>query len=418
MINQVINRKTCAFCDSTNMDLVIDFGSVALAGAFLKPEHFDKEEKFPLQVCFCNDCYAVQVVNIIREDILFKNYFYFSSSIKTLQEHFKEYAQEVVSRFLNPNTSTVLEFGCNDGVLLRPLADNGVRTVIGVDPAKNIVEKINDPRVTLINDFFNEEVADSVISEHGKVDMIVANNVYAHIPDIKGITRAIHKTLKDNGVFIFEVHYLGKVISELQYDMIYHEHLYYYSLLSAMNHFSRYGMVIFDVEPVPTHAGSIRFYVCKKSSRHSQNVSERVKVLEAEELKQGYNFYKTFLNFSNQVNNHKIELVSLLEKLNKSNQKVVGYGASGRANTILQFCEINQNHLKYMIDDAPAKCGYYTPGSHLKIYPSAILYESNRPDYLLVFAWSFFDEIKNRNKRFIEESGRMILPLPKVKVFP
>jgi len=390
---------------------------VALAGAFLKPDQFSEERKFQQRLYFCHDCYAVQIVDKILADVLFTNYFYFSSSIGTLRDHFLHYAAEVSSRFLTPAQATVLEFGCNDGVLLRPLADLGIRTVIGVDPAANVVATIDDKRVTVINGFFTEELAQRVVADHGKVDMIMANNVYAHILDIQGTTRAVQLALNDDGVFVFEVHYLGKVIAEMQYDMIYHEHLYYYSLLSAMKHFERYDMMVFDIKPVPIHAGSMRFYVCKNGSRHAV-ASEAVKLLEAEERTKGYDRHETFQRFSDDVAETRRALMQLLTELRASGKHIAGYGASGRANTMIQYCGITHEHLDYMIDDATAKIGFYTPGSHFRIQPSSVLSGNDAPDYVLVFAWSFFDEICRRNGEFLSKGGRMILPLPKVAVFP
>lgn len=413
-----LNSCSCAFCDSTKMSEIMDFGKVALAGAFLMPDQFAEERTFPLRLYFCHDCHAVQVIDKIPADVLFQRYFYFSSSIGTLRDHFQQYATEVTSRFLTPGTATVLEFGCNDGVLLRPLADQGIRTIIGVDPAANVVATIDDPRVTVVNDFFTENVARRVVAEHGKVDMIMANNVYAHIPDIQGTTRAVAEALNDDGVFVFEVHYLGKVINEMQYDMVYHEHLYYYSLLSAMNHFERYGMMVFDIKPTPVHAGSMRFYVCKKGSKHSTSVSDAVKTLEAEERANGFNRYETFQRYSSTVAEHKVQLLALLRKLREQGHTIAGYGASGRANTMIQYCGIGHELLNYMIDDAPAKAGFYTPGSHLEIHSSSLLSHGMPPDYLLIFAWSFFDEIRKRNSSYLGKGGRMILPLPNISIFP
>jgi len=413
-----LSSYSCAFCDSLKMSEIMDFGKVALAGAFLKPEHFAKEKTFPLRLYFCLDCHAVQVIDKIPATVLFHNYFYFSSSIGTLRVHFKNYATELTSRFLTPEKATVLEFGCNDGVLLRPLADLGIRTIIGVDPALNVVATIDDPRVTLVNDFFTEDVARRIVAVHGKVDMIMANNVYAHIPDIQGATKAVAEALHDDGVFVFEVHYLGKVINEMQYDMVYHEHLYYYSLLSAKNHFERYGMTVFDIKHTPVHAGSMRFYVCKKGSKHSTAVSDAVKILEAEERTKGFDRYETFQRFSVMVAKHKEQLLDLLSKLRRQGNSIAGYGASGRANTMIQFCGISHQHLDYMIDDAPAKAGFYTPGSHFEIQSSSVLTQGPSPNYLLIFAWSFFEEIRKRNLRFIEKGGQMILPLPEIFIFP
>tara|TARA_Y100000588_G_scaffold387883_1_gene486783 strand:- start:15463 stop:16671 length:1209 start_codon:yes stop_codon:yes gene_type:complete len=400
------------------MSLAMDFGRVALAGGFLTSQQFENEQKYPLRLFFCDDCCAVQVVDKVSADVLFQDYFYFSSSIGTLREHFRNYAAEVTSRFLSPPSASVLEFGCNDGVLLQPLADEGIGTVIGVDPASNVLASVDDQRLTLINDFFNESVADSVVERYGEMDMVLANNVYAHIPDIQGATQAVSRVLKKDGVFIFEVHYLGRVIDEMQYDMIYHEHLYYYSLLSAISHFARYGMVVFDVKPVPIHAGSLRFYVCKSGSKHEAEISTRVSQLKEEELERGFDNFETFRQFSDRVAEHKEELLLLLNRLRGEGCTIAGYGASGRANTIIQYCGLDHRHLDFMIDDAPAKQGVFTPGSHFRIHPSTILEGSSPPDFLLVFAWSFLDEIRQRNRRYLDSGGQMIIPLPKIRMVP
>jgi SAM-dependent methyltransferase len=400
------------------MHQVMDFGEVALAGAFLKPDQFQQEKKYPLRLCVCADCHAVQVIDKVAPEVMFHDYFYFSSSIGTLRNHFLDYAREVTDRFLNPSESTVLEFGCNDGVLLRPLADQGIRTVIGVDPATNVVTTIRDPRITIFNEFFTEDLARKVVERYGKVDVVMANNVYAHISDIQGTTRAIEQILGDNGVFVFEVHYLGKVINDMQYDMVYHEHLYYYSLVSAMKHFARYGMVVFDVKPVPIHAGSMRFYVAKKGSSHAKNVSPKVAALETEERERGFDRVDTFERYSEKIAAHKVALMTLLENLRRKGKRIAGYGASGRANTMIQYCGIGSQHLDFMIDDAPAKIGFCTPGSHLRIHSSSVLKQASRPDYVLIFAWSFFNEILGRNAEYLEAGGRLILPLPSISIHP
>lgn len=414
-----INRTACcSFCNGNLMTEIMDFGKVALAGGFLRSSQFTEESYYRLRLFFCRDCFAVQVIDKVNAEVLFKDYFYFSSSIQTLRDHFIEYARDVTSRFLTPECSTVIEFGCNDGVLLRPLADQNIRTVIGVDPATNIISTINDPRITIINDFFTKTVAQNIISTYGHVDMVVANNVYAHIPDVQAVTRAVCDVLSKDGVFIFEVHYLGKVINEFQYDMIYHEHLYYYSLLSAIKHFQRYGMLVFDVKPVAIHAGSMRFYVCKEGSKYGSSASPDVIRLQQDELSKGFHLMDTFVRFASGVAERKSMLMSLLNKLRKQGHSIAGYGASGRANTMIQYCGIDHSHLDYMIDDAPAKEGFFTPGSHFEIYPSSILDKPNPPDYLLIFAWSFLDEIMRRNKKYLDRGGRMIVPLPEVRILP
>lgn len=409
-------ERQCAFCGHDDLNEVIDFGEVALAGAFLKPADFQAERKYPLRVCFCPKCYAVQVTDKVDPAIMFANYFYFSSAIRTLREHFIDYATEVVARFLDqPQLSTVVEIGCNDGVLLKPLADQGVGTPIGVDPATNILGAIDDARVQIVNDFFGDKVADQILQRFGKADLVVANNVFAHIPDINGVTAGINKILKDDGVFVFEVHYLGKIIQDLQYDMIYHEHLYYYSLLALENHFACHDMVVFDIKPIPIHGGSMRYYVCKKGSRHSRMISNRVALLRSDERALGYDKAETYRRFASDCDLRRRRLMDTITRLRAKGRTIVGYGASGRANTIIQYCGIGAEHLECMIDDAPAKHGYYTPGSHLLIRSNDIL-RSEPPDYLLIFAWAFFNEIAGKCSDYLANGGRLVVPLPDVRV--
>lgn len=408
--------KKCVFCGSSTLAEVMDFGDVALAGGFLKKEQITNEKKYPLAIMFCENCYAVQVRDHIDPSLLFETDFYFSSAIKTLRDHFKDYAKEIIDKFLpSPKNATVLEFGSNDGVLLKPLADDGVKTVIGVDPAKNIVESINDERLELVNDFFNMTTANSIVKKYGFVDVVMANNVFAHITDINGTTEAVQKVLKKDGVFAFEVHYLGKIIEEMQYDFIYHEHIYYYSLLALENHLARHGMVIFDIKKIPIHGGSIRYYAAKKNSRHANNISSEVKVLRKRERELGYDKAETYQKFASEVEGKKQKLMSLLKELKNKGKSIAGYGASGRANTIMQYCGITNKHLDFIIDDAPAKQGLYTPGSHLLIRGNEAL-KTEKPDYVLLFAWAFYEEIAAKSQDYLKSGGQIIVPLPEVRV--
>ena len=410
------NNSLCSFCDSSDMNLIMDFGEMALAGGFLTAKKFDQEKKYPMRLYFCGSCFGVQIIDKINENDLFEDYFYFSSSIDTLSDHFKDHAKELVKRFFaEPSEAKVIEFGCNDGVLLRPLSEEGIGTLIGIDPAVNVVSKIKIPNVSVINDFFNEESSQSIIQEFGKMDMVLANNVYAHISDIKGITRALEQVLHEDGIFIFEVHYLDKIINDMQYDMIYHEHIYYHSLLSLENHFKRYGMLIFDVRPLPIHAGSMRYYVCKGKGKNVNHVTKNVEQLRNEEIKKGFDKFSTFSSFAKNFKELKLELNNCLNEIKKQGKTIAGYGASGRANTMIQFCEIDHSTIDYVIDDAPAKEGFYTPGSHFLITSSEIL-DIDPPDYILVFAWSFFEEISNKNKKYLKNGGKMIIPLPEVRI--
>ena len=414
LMNQ-INIK-CAFCNNQSLDLVMDFGLNALAGGFLSKKQFSSEKFYPMRLCFCSDCFAVQIIDQVEPDELFADYFYFSSSIGTLSSHFQKHAKNMVSRFLhNPSKSSVLEFGCNDGVLLKPLAKENIGTVNGIDPATNVINSIEDEGVITINDFLNTESANKIINQFGKMDLIFANNVYAHIADMQNITQAIKVLLSSNGVFIFEVHYLDKIINDLQYDMIYHEHIYYHSFLSLENHFKNFNMKIFDAEEIPIHGGSMRYFVSHESSETHSTLSNSAKAIKQSELSKKFHLLETYKNFATNVENTKNELMHMLNHLKKEGHTIVGYGASGRANTLIQYCGITHAHLDYIIDDAPAKEGFYTPGSHFEIKSNQALID-HKPDYILVFAWSFFKEIAQKNSTFFAQGGKMIIPLPELKI--
>ena len=390
----------CAFC-STETQEILDFGEVALAGGFLKCSQLHSEKKYPLRLNYCPSCHAVQLADVIDAKTLFSDYFYFSGQIDSVKSHFAKYA-DYVSRWF-PH-SRVLEIGCNDGFLLGRFADKGA-TCIGIDPAKNVIESIKDHRLTLVNDFFDEEVAERIVAKHGRQDIVIANNVLAHIQDIQGVTRGIGKVLDDRGTLVMEVHYLGKMIEELQYDWIYHEHLYYYSATTLANHFDRHGLTVFDVEPVKLHAGSMRYYVCKKGFRNPS--SAVAKLLESE--KGWLDNIETYRKFAERVKAHKVELHTLIANLKKEGATIAGYGASGRANTILQWCGIDGFHLAYVIDDAPAKANHYTPGSHLRIVPRDD--ERATPQqYFLILAWPYANDICHK------VGGKKIIPLPEVRI--
>lgn len=415
MINDIEREYKCRFCSSKKIIKVIDFGSVGLAGGFLLPEKFKDEIKHPQQLYFCEDCYLLQIINKVDAKLLFKDYFYFSSAISTLRNHFRNYAKEVTEEFLIPEKSTVLEIGCNDGILLKPFLDLGISKVVGVDPSTNVISTIKNKNIITYNEFLTEDLSIKILNDIGPVDMICANNVFAHINDMKDVTKAIKLLLKPDGVFIFEVHYIGSLIEEVQYDMIYHEHIYYYSLLTLQKFFKQFSLEVFNIKPIPIHGGSMRYYVRNLDISKNKKLSENVINLQKKEYEKGYDKKITFINYSKKVNDTKTNLMALLKDLKKLGKSIVGYGASGRANTLIQFCGINNTLLEYIVDDAPIKQGLYTPGSHLKIYSREKL-EEETPDYILIFAWSFLNEIIKKNMNLLTKGTKLIVPLPKVKI--
>ncbi len=409
---EYLHHTTCRLCQSRRLVKVLDFGDVPLAGAFLKPEETPAERFYPLEIHFCQGCTLVQVPDAVPGEVLFRKYFFFSSAIRTLVEHFAELAAEIAERFTATKDALVVELGCNDGVLLRPLHELGLRCV-GVDPATNVVELVRIPGVTVVNDFFTEKVATGILNSAGPADVIVSSYSFAHIDDMVDVMKGIEALLKPDGVFVFEVYYLGIVLDELQYDMMYHEHMSYYSLRSLELFFERFEMEVFDVEKLPLRAGTIRYYVQKRGGR--EPISPRVHELREYELGRGYHVVDTFLQYAARVEKSRADLVGLLTRLRGEGKRIIGYGASGRATMIMNYGGIDTRYLDFVVDDAPAKQGWCTPGTHVPI-ESWSAAEANPPDYAVVFAWSFLDEVIKKRAEYLRRGGKFIVPLPEVRV--
>jgi methylation protein EvaC len=412
-LGEFTHHTRCRFCQSQDLTKFLDFGDVPLAGGFLKPERIAEEKFYPLALHFCRNCALVQVTDAVSVETLFKNYFYFSSAIQTLVQHFTELASELADGVCAHKQSLAVEIGCNDGVLIKPLLARGIKA-IGVDPATNVVQTSGLPPSRIINDCFTEALALQIRKQHGAADAILSSFSFAHIDDMVDVMKGVRGLLKQDGVFIFEVYYLGIMLDELQYDMMYHEHMSYYSLQALVRFFERFGMEIFDVRRSPLRAGTMRFYSQVKSGR-SQPVTPAVAELLDYERRGRLDSVQTYLEFAQKVAHTKRQLRGLLEQLKWQGRKVIGYGASGRATTIMTYCGIDRRYLDYVVDDAPAKHGFCTPGTHVPIKPWSAA-QTNPPDYALVFAWSFIDEVKRRRMDYLQAGGKFIIPLPEVAV--
>lgn len=365
----------------------MDFGSVALAGAFLKPGGFPSEKRYPLTLEFCESCLLLQVGQQVRPETLFDHYFYFSSATETMRKHFEAYARQIVDEF---HPSRVLEIGCNDGVLMRPLKALGV-SVLGVDPARNVTGD------DVISAYWGSEVAKDL----GRFDLIVANNVFAHIEDINDAVAAVDSCLTEDGAFVFEVNRLDSMVADLQYDWIYHEHRYYYSLMALEILLARHGLEVFNLRWIGTHAGSIRYYAGKQGCH---KVMRSVEEQRSRERWHGLDRLETFLEFAARADDHRKTLRTVI-----AGKSVAGYGACGRTNTMLQWCGFGPQDVAYIVDDAPAKQGFYTPGTHIPIVGRAQFLPT--VDVIVVFAWSFLREIAPKLRTF---HGEVVIPLPHV----
>lgn len=415
-IGDYSRRSTCRLCDGTDLVSILDLGYVPLAGGFLTQSEFSDEKVYPLDIYFCRGCTLVQVLNVVSADTLFRNYFYYSSAVNTLVEHFADFAKEVTLDFIDrpKDEALVVEIGCNDGVLLKSFNAVDVKAV-GIDPATNVVESIEDQEITVVNDYFTEQVAADVREKYGPADAIVSSYTMAHIDDMVDVFKGIKTLLRDDGVLIFEVYYIGIVFDETQYDMIYHEHLSYYSLMSLVKFCERFGMEIFDVKKTPLRSGTTRYYV-RNVGKRSGNISPAVQELLNYEKERGLDELDTYKAFASLVERSRTDLMTLLKRYKAEGKTVAGYGASGRATTIMNYCGITTDHLDYVVDDAPAKHGFYTPGNHLEIMPWDLAVAEKAPDYLVLFAWSFFNEVVKRRAEYLSQGGHFIVPLPEVSV--
>lgn len=413
-IGEYRNYDKCRSCQN-NIIPVINLGSVPLAGGFIKKiDNISSEKFYPLELFFCSKCYLLQTNNVINKDLLFKEYYYHSSAIKTLVKHFESSADYLTKLLPDTNKKFIVEIGCNDGELISILSKKGFR-VLGVDPASNIVKPLIKKGLPIINDYFSEPLADKIVKQHGETDAIVSFHTLAHIEDMHDVIRGVKILLKDNGFLAFEVHYLENLIKEFQYDMIYHEHQFYYSIHSVMSLFKMHGMEIFDAQTTTIRSGSIMYFV-QKSKTGKRKISQNIKKLMSVEKSIGLHESQTFLKFNKKIEKAKKDLIKLLYSIKKNNKTIAGYGASGRGTIIMNYCGIEKDLLDYVIDDAPAKQGTYTPGNHLLIKSSSVLKSKNKPDYLLVFAWPFLDEILKKNIEYSKRSGKFIIPLPRPKI--
>jgi len=398
--------QNCRLCHSENFEVFLKLGTMPLAGNFLNKDDLGKEDSFPLDVCFCKNCASVQVVEIIPRDVFFKDYRYLSSvASKSVLDHFKIYASEIKDRFL-PKGGFVVEVACNDGILLEPLK-NLELNVLGVDPAKNVVKIAADKGLNVIDDYFGLDLSKKILEKYGKANVIVGNAVFAHVENLDNIILGVKNLLKNDGIFIFEVNYLGDMIDELQYDVIYHEHTMYHSILALKKFLELHGLKIFDIKHLDIRGGTIRIYSSFKDTNFE--ISDNVKSLLDSELQKGYNKFETFKNFAKKCEEHKFQMLKLLDDLKNQGKKIIGYGMSGRGNTMLNYWKVGTDTIDFGIDASPERYGRFVPGMHIPIKPPQPIVDI---DYILLLAWIFADDIVEKEHEFIENGGKFIIPFP------
>jgi SAM-dependent methyltransferase len=380
-----------------------------LANSFLKKEDLDKTEpSFPLTVFYCKQCSLIQLCDVVDGSLMFNDYHYLTSASKPLAEHFCRLGEDVVSHFIKDKNELVVEIGSNDGVLLESM--KGKCRTLGVDPAENVVELARKRGVETICGFFGVAMAQEIISNKGQAKVVVANNVVAHVDNLYDLFNGVKKLLSEDGVFIFEVHWVGNLIGEGGFDQIYHEHLSYFSLHSLNVLSEIMGMKILDVKLVPVHGQSLRLYMGKAF----ETGREVGKILD-HERKLGIDKIETYKTFSEKVERNKVKLTNIINDLKRENKKIVGYGAPAKGNTLLNFFNLDSSLLDYLTDTTPLKQGLYTPGTHIPIFPPEKMMDIT-PDYVLLLAWNYADAILTKEKALREKGVKFIIPVPEVKI--
>jgi dTDP-4-dehydrorhamnose 3,5-epimerase-like enzyme len=407
--NDFISKTTCRICGSNKLHKFLSLGPTPLANSFLKKDQINKPESYyPLDVYFCSNCFLVQLLDVVTPEVLFKEYPYLTGASKPMQPHFSELAEVVMQNFKLGKNSLVVDIGSNDGTLLQYFSKLNLR-VLGIEPAHNIAKIAEDGGVETVNDFFSEACAIRISKKYGPADVILATNVFAHVDDLDKFLRGVRHLMSDNGTFIIEVPYLLNLLKKLEFDTIYHEHLSYFAVSPLVHLFRRFGMEVVDVKQVPVHGGSIRVFVQKSlNKKQSQNVTRLILM----EKKVGLESLKTYLDFANEVFLLKEKLVELLKKLKEGGNKIIGYGAPAKGNTLLNYCKIGTNILDYIVDTTPSKQWCYTPGMHIPIFPDKKFHEEP-PDYAFLLAWNYADEIIEKEREYIQRGGKFILPIPK-----
>jgi 2-polyprenyl-3-methyl-5-hydroxy-6-metoxy-1,4-benzoquinol methylase len=392
---------------------LLDLGSQPLANAFLLPEQVEGEYFFPMAVGFSETSMMLQLIEQPDpEKMLHDHYAFYSSTSNYMARHFKDFADKVMqSDYLTINDPFVLELGCNDGIMLKHFAEKDIRH-LGIEPSLNVAAEANKHGVRTLSKFFTEQLAESIVQEHGKVDAFLAANVMCHIPDIVGVVKGIRKVLKPTGVIMFEDPYLGDVIAKTSYDQVYDEHVFLFSALSIQYLFSLSGMDLIDVLPQKTHGGSMRYVL---AHRGAYPVKNSVTELIARERTQGLDRLTTFKTFEANVEQSKRSLLILLKELKSQGKRVAGYGATSKSTTILNYCGIGPDLIEYISDTTPIKQGKFTPGMHIPVVPYET-FKANPPDYAVLFAWNHAEEIMAKEKEFIASGGKWIIHVPEVRV--
>ena len=404
----------CRNCKNELDKIFCDLQTCPPSNAMVRNSGLSQEETyFPLKVFFCEKCWLVQVDELEKADQIFnEEYTYFSSFSTTWLEHAKTYTEYMIDRFKFDSKSTIIEIASNDGYLLQFFKERGI-PVLGIEPTSNTAKVAIDKGIDCIVDFFGSSLASEKLVD--KADLILGNNVLAHVPDIRDFVSGVKIALKQNGVNTFEFPHLCKLIEFNQFDTIYHEHFSYLSLHSVKSIFESEGLEIFDVQELTTHGGSLRIFV-KHNSDMSKNIERSVDELLKKEKLLGVDSLDYYLNFQEKVNEIKYNFVEFLIEQKRNNKKVIGYGAAAKGNTLLNYCGIKGNDLiKFVVDKSPVKQNKFLPGSRIPVCDEKSISEY-KPDYIIIFPWNLKSEIKNQLDYVKQWGCKMVVFVPEREI--
>lgn len=403
----------CRFCDKKDIFKFLELGTMALANSFLTEKELTsaEEPQYPLDVYFCEQCGLVQIGYAVPPDTLFKNYIYFSATSDLVHRHADYLARSFQKRFALKGNSQVVEIASNDGTVLQYFKKTGVKT-LGIEPAVNIARVANEAGIDTLNVFFNSGTALIIKNKYGSADIILGRHVFAHVPDIHDFVKGLKNLLAPHGAVAIEAPYLIDFVEKTEFDTVYHEHYSYLSVRAMSYLFDLYDMEVFDAERVAIHGGSIIYFIGHKGAHQVTGTvtdlirAERDKKLDRQE---------TYVAFAKRTAAIKTNLLKLLKDLKGAGKRIAAYGAPAKGNTLLNYCGITTDLVEYTVDKSPYKQNLYTPGARLPVHHPDKL-AKDHPDYVLLLAWNFAEEIFEQQEVYRKKGGKFIVPIPDVRV--
>ncbi len=404
----------CRFCGTGLEHVFADLGESPLANSFVTPSDRDQPEAvFPLRVLICSECLLVQLPEFETPENIFSDYAYFSSFSATWLDHASRYVEEMTTRFKLTEDSQVVEVASNDGYLLRFFKARGI-PVLGVEPAANVARAAVADGIPTAVRFFGEDSARELADEGYEADLLLGNNVLAHVPDLNDFVRGLDVLLKPEGVITMEFPHVMRLMEHNQFDTIYHEHFSYFSLATVNRVFASHGLRIFDVQELPTHGGSLRIFAAHQAARSHPALPAVQALLEAE-VERGLDRVETYLSFDDQARSTRGKLLEFLDRLRTEGASIAAYGAPAKGNTLLNYCGIGPDVIEYTVDRNPHKQDKLLPGSRIPVHPPEKLRET-RPDYVFILPWNLRDEISAEWAEIADWGGRFFVAIPEVEI--